>query len=52
MQINRRNGDVQNAPAGDVVIGEGDGIVLMGRPNRAELLTALFDPRQKVGVRG
>jgi len=52
VQINRRNGDVQNAPPGDAVIGEGDGIVLMGRPNRAELLTTLFDPRQKVGVRG
>lgn len=52
VQINRRNGDVQNAPPGETVIGEGDGIVLMGRPNRAELLTTLFDPRQKVGVRG
>jgi voltage-gated potassium channel Kch len=52
VQINRRGGEVFNAPPGETVVGEGDGIVLMGRPNRAELLTALFEPRQKLGPRG
>ncbi len=35
VQINRRDGDVFTAPPGAAVVGEGDGVVLIGRPNRA-----------------
>jgi voltage-gated potassium channel len=35
VQINRRNGDVFTAPPATTVVGEGDGVVLIGRPNRA-----------------
>jgi voltage-gated potassium channel len=52
VQINRRDGDVHISPPPEAVIGEGDGVMLMGRPNRAAVLTALFEPRQRVGVRG
>ena len=52
VQINRRNGDVHTAPPGEVVVGEGDGVVLIGRPNRAAILTALFEPRERLGPRG
>lgn len=52
VQINRRSGEVQNAPPGDAVVGEGDGVVLMGRANRAELLTRLFEPPQKAVAGG
>ncbi len=51
VQINRRDGDVYTAPPATAVIGEGDGVVLIGRPNRAAILTSLFEPRQKVGAR-
>jgi voltage-gated potassium channel len=51
IQINRRDGDVFTAPPPTTVLGEGDGIVLIGRPNRAEILTALFEPRAR-GARG
>jgi Trk K+ transport system NAD-binding subunit len=52
VQINRRDGDVHTNPQGDAVVGEGDGVVLIGRPNRAAVLTSLFEPRLRVGVRG
>lgn len=52
VQINRRDGDVFTAPPANTVVGEGDGVVLIGRPNRAAILTALFEPRQRLGVRG
>jgi voltage-gated potassium channel len=51
IQINRRDGDVFTAPPATTVIGEGDGVVLIGRPNRAAILTALFEPRIR-GARG
>jgi len=51
VQINRRDGDVFTAPPAETVIGEGDGVVLIGRPNRAALLTSLFEPRVR-GTRG
>ena len=51
VQINRQNGDVFTAPPGTTVVGEGDGVVLIGRPNRAAILTALFEPRLR-GPRG
>jgi voltage-gated potassium channel len=51
IQINRRDGDVFTAPPSTAVIGEGDGVVLIGRPNRAEVLTSLFEPRVR-GARG
>jgi voltage-gated potassium channel len=38
VQINRRDGDVHTAPPADTVIGEGDGVVLIGRPNRTSIL--------------
>jgi Trk K+ transport system NAD-binding subunit len=53
VQINRRDGDVYTNPPGDTVVREGDGVVLMGRGNRAEVLSSLFMPRQRTGgVRG
>jgi voltage-gated potassium channel Kch len=52
VQINRRDGDVFTAPPGTAVVGEGDGVVLIGRPNRAEILTSLFQAKQRVGARG
>jgi len=52
VQINRRNGDVHTAPPADAVVGEGDGVVLIGRPNRAAILTSLFEPRERLGPRG
>jgi voltage-gated potassium channel len=52
VQINRRDGDVFTAPPPTAVVGEGDGVVLIGRPNRAALLTSLFEPRQRLGPRG
>jgi voltage-gated potassium channel len=51
IQINRRDGDVFTAPPATAIIGEGDGIVLIGRPNRAAILTSLFEPRVG-GARG
>ena len=52
VQINGRDGDVFTAPPATALIGEGDGVVLIGRPNRSAILTALFEPRTKTGVRG
>jgi voltage-gated potassium channel Kch len=52
VQINRRDGDVFTAPPGSAIVGEGDGVVLIGRPNRAEILTSLFQAKQRVGARG
>jgi voltage-gated potassium channel Kch len=52
LQINRRDGDVITNPPGGMVVREGDGILLMGRANRAAILSALFTPRQRSGVRG
>jgi voltage-gated potassium channel len=52
VQINRRDGDVFTNPPATTVVGEGDGVVLIGRPNRAAILTSLFEPRQRVGARG
>ena len=52
VQINRRDGDVHTNPPATTTIGEGDGIVLIGRPNRAAILTSLFERRQIIGARG
>jgi voltage-gated potassium channel len=52
VQVNRRDGDVHTAPPPDTVIGEGDGVVLIGRPNRASMLTSLFEAQQRLGPRG
>lgn len=52
VQINRRDGDVHTDPPADTVVGEGDGVVVIGRPNRAEILPLLFEPRRRAGVRG
>jgi voltage-gated potassium channel Kch len=51
IQINRRDGDVFTAPPTTTVVGEGDGVVLIGRPNRADILTSLFEPWIR-GARG
>ena len=51
VQINRRDGDVFTAPPATTVVDEGDEVVLIGRPNRAAILTALFEPRLR-GPRG
>jgi voltage-gated potassium channel len=52
VQINRRDGDVYTAPPAATLVGEGDGVVLIGRPNRSALLTSLFEPRVRSGARG
>jgi Trk K+ transport system NAD-binding subunit len=52
VQINGRDGDVQTDPPGNTIVREGDGLVLIGRPNRAEVLASLFEPRRRAGVRG
>jgi voltage-gated potassium channel Kch len=52
VQINGRDGDVFTAPPGTAIVGEGDAVVLIGRPNRSALLTSLFEPRARTGVRG
>ncbi|WP_245302314.1 NAD-binding protein [Bradyrhizobium sp. LTSP885] len=51
VQINRPDGDVFTAPPDTTIINEGDGVVLIGRPNRAALLTSLFESRVR-GTRG
>jgi voltage-gated potassium channel len=52
VQINRRDGDVHTDPPADTILREGDGVVVIGRPSRAETLAALFAPRRRVSVRG
>jgi voltage-gated potassium channel Kch len=52
VQINGRDGEVFTAPPGTAIVGEGDAVVLIGRPNRSALLTSLFEPRARAGVRG
>jgi voltage-gated potassium channel len=52
VQINRRDGDVFTAPPAGTMVGEGDGVVLIGRPNRAAILTSLFESRERRGPRG
>ena len=52
MQINRRDGAIVAAPSPETLVGDGDGVVLMGRPNRAAILSALFDVKPRLGPRG
>ena len=52
VQVNRSDGDTFTAPPANTVVGAGDGVVLIGRPNRSEILTALFEPRVRTGARG
>jgi voltage-gated potassium channel Kch len=52
VQINRREGDVFTAPPEATLVREGDGVVLIGRPNRSAILTSIFEPRARAGVRG
>jgi voltage-gated potassium channel len=51
VQINRRDGDVFTAPPPTTIVGEGDGVVLLGRPNRAAILASLFEGRQRISAR-
>jgi Trk K+ transport system NAD-binding subunit len=52
VQINRRDGDTHTSPPATTQVAAGDGVVLIGRPNRSALLTSLFEPRVRTGVRG
>jgi voltage-gated potassium channel Kch len=52
IQINRRDGDTHTSPPATTQVAAGDGVVLIGRPNRSALLTSLFEPRVRSGVRG
>jgi voltage-gated potassium channel Kch len=52
VQINRQDGEVQTDPPGNTVVREGDGLMLIGRPNRAEVVSSLFEPRRRAGLRG
>jgi voltage-gated potassium channel Kch len=51
-QINRRDGDVFTNPPATTIVQESDGVVLIGRPDRAAVLPSLFEPRRRTGVRG
>ncbi len=52
VQINRSDGDTHTSPPATTQVAAGDGVVLIGRPNRSALLTSLFEPRVRTGVRG
>ncbi len=52
VQINRRDGDVFTDPPPATIIDEGDGVVVIGRANRAAVLTSLFEPKSHLGARG
>jgi|HubBroStandDraft_1064217.scaffolds.fasta_scaffold06281_2 voltage-gated potassium channel len=52
VQINSPDGEVFTGPPGTAIVREGDGVVLIGRPNRAAVLSSLFEPRRRAGVRG
>ena len=52
VQLNRSDGDVHTNPPDTAIVGAGDGVVVMGRPNRAAILTSLFEPRIRASVRG
>jgi Trk K+ transport system NAD-binding subunit len=52
VQINRRDGNVFTDPPPATIIDEGDGVVVIGRANRAAVLTALFEPKSHLGARG
>ncbi len=52
VQINRLDGDVFTAPPADATVSAGDGVVMIGRPNRSAVLTALFEPKVRTGARG
>jgi hypothetical protein len=39
VQINRRDGNVITNPPAATIVDEGDGVVLIGRPNRAAILS-------------
>ncbi|HML09271.1 MAG TPA: potassium channel protein [Stellaceae bacterium] len=52
VQIDRGDGDVFTSPTADTTIRAGDGVVLLGRPNRAGALLSLFETRRRVGLRG
>jgi hypothetical protein len=45
IQSNRRDADLFTAPPATTVVGSGVGVVLIGRPNRTEILASLFEPR-------
>ena len=52
VQINRRDGDVFTNPPPATIVDEGDGVVVIGRANRAAVLTSLFEPKSNLGARG
>jgi Trk K+ transport system NAD-binding subunit len=52
VQINRRDGDVHTTPPANATLADGDGVVLIGRPNRSAVLTSLFEPRIRASARG
>jgi voltage-gated potassium channel len=51
VQINRADGDVHTDPPADIIVREGDGVVVIGRSTRSEAIAALFEPRRRAGVR-
>jgi voltage-gated potassium channel len=51
VQINRSDGDVHlNPPDGEILL-EGDGVLTLGRPDRAAAVARLFEPREHGGAR-
>jgi voltage-gated potassium channel len=52
VQINRRDGGVEMAPPAETVVGEGDGVVLIGRSISTAILASLFETPERHGPRG
>jgi voltage-gated potassium channel len=51
VQINRREGEAITRPDGSLVVGESDGLVLVGRGAQARALAGLFEARGRAGFR-
>jgi voltage-gated potassium channel len=51
VQINRRGGEAITRPDGSLVVGESDGLVLVGRGAQARALAGLFEARGRAGFR-
>jgi len=51
VQINRRDGEPVTRPEGSTVIGEGDGLVLVGRGGQSKAVGALFEAGARTAFR-
>ena len=51
VQINRRDGEAVTRPDGSTVVGDGDGLVLVGRGGQAKAVGALFEAGGRTAFR-